>query len=272
MSDLASSLYVGVVALRRLRPKRHALRYRTYALLVDLDELPDLDRRLKFFSHNRFNIFGLHDRDYGTGEGKPLREAVEDWMREAGLEPDGGAIRLLTMPRILGYAFNPLSLYFCHARDGALRAILYEVNNTFGQRHSYFLPVGPGDSAIIRQSCAKHFYVSPFMGMDMSYEFTVAAPGEKVSITIVERDRAGVILTATQAQSRVRLSDRALARVFFSHPLLTLKVIAGIHFEAMLLWAKGLRPLARPPAPDQPVTIQTVGARVARVGSKETAK
>ncbi len=118
--------------------KRHALRYRTYALLVDLDELPDLDRRLKFFSHNRFNIFGLHDRDYGTGEGKPLREAVEDWMREAGLEPDGGAIRLLTMPRILGYAFNPLSLYFCHARDGALRAILYEVNNTFGQRHDFY--------------------------------------------------------------------------------------------------------------------------------------
>ncbi len=111
------------------------------------------------------------------------------------------------------------------------------------------------------------------MGMDMSYEFTVAAPGEKVSITIVERDRAGVILTATQAQSRVGLSDRALARVFFSHPLLTLKVIAGIHFEAMLLWAKGLRLAAqRPPAPDQPVTIQTVGARVARVGSKETAK
>lgn len=262
MSDFASALYVGVVAHRRLRPKKHALRYRTYALLVDLDELPALDGALRLFSRNRFNLFSFHDRDYGVGDATPLREQVERHMRAAGLTPDGGAIRLLTMPRILGFAFNPLSLYFCHASNGAIRAILYEVNNTFGQRHSYFLPVDGERGAPIRQSCAKQFYVSPFMAMDMAYDFTVAPPAETVSITVVERDGAGVTLTATQDQSRVPLTDRALARVFITHPLLTLKVVAAIHFEALLLWAKGMRLQARPPAPEQAVTIQPAGEGV----------
>jgi uncharacterized protein len=266
MSAFASSLYVGVVKHRRLRPKKHALRYRAYAMLIDLDQLPALTGALKLFSHNRFNIFSLHDRDYGDGAGEPLRKGAERCMRAAGFEPDGGAIRLLTMPRILGYAFNPLSLYFCYARDGALRAILYEVNNTFGQRHSYFLAVKPQAGALIRQSCVKQFYVSPFMGMDMSYDFLIAPPGEKLSVTVVARDSEGVMLTATQTQSRVALSDGALARVFFTYPLLTLKVIFGIHFEALILLAKGLRLQGRPPAPDRPVTLQP------RAAGEEVAK
>jgi len=258
MNDFASALYVGQVTHHRLRPKRHELRYRTYAMLIDLDELPRLGRALRLFSHNGFNIFSVRDRDFGSGELAPLRRQVERHMHEAGLTPDGGAIRLLTMPRILGYAFNPLSVYFCHARDGALKAILYEVNNTFGQRHSYFLPVDGPAGGLIRQRCAKELYVSPFMAMDMAYEFVIAPPGETVSIAVVERDHEGVILTATQKQSRVPLSDAALSRVFFSHPLLTLKVIGGIHFEAARLWAKGLRIVPRPPAPDQPVTVHKI--------------
>jgi DUF1365 family protein len=272
MSAFASSLYVGVVKHRRLRPKKHALRYRAYAMLVDLDELPALARALKLFSHNRFNIFSLHDRDYGDGAGEPLRKGVERYMRAADLEPDGGAIRLLTMPRILGYAFNPLSLYFCYGRDGALRAILYEVNNTFGQRHSYFLAVKPQDGAPIRQNCVKQLHVSPFMGMDMGYEFVIAPPGEKLSVTVVARDADGVIMTATQAQSLVALSDPALARVFFTHPLLTLKVILGIHFEALILWTKGLRLQGRPPSADRPVTLQPGGKLRPRPAREEAAK
>jgi uncharacterized protein len=257
MTEYASALYVGEVSHRRLRPKRHALRYRTYAMLIDLDELPALARSLRLFSRNRFNMFSFHDRDYGIGEAVPLRAQIEHCMREAGSRPEGGAIRLLTMPRVLGYAFNPLSLYFCHGRDGALSAILYEVNNTFGQRHSYFLPVDGTSAGPIRQTCVKQFYVSPFMAMDMAYEFVVTPPGESLSVTIIERDREGVILTATQKQRRIALTDGALARLFFSHPLLTLKVIGGIHFEAALLWAKGLRVEPRPVAPDRPVTIQS---------------
>ena len=253
MNASSSALYVGQVTHRRLRPRKHALRYRTFALLLDLDELPDLAARLRLLSHNSFNLFSFYDRDYGSGAA-PLREQIEGHARKAGLDLDGGKIRLLTMPRILGYAFNPISLYFCHGRNGGLLAILYEVNNTFGQRHSYFIPVEPAAEGPIRQSCAKQFYVSPFMAMDMDYEFTVTPPGEKVSIAIVERDRQGVVLTATQAQDRVALSDAALARVFFSHPLLTLKVVVGIHLEALVLWIKGLRLQIRPPPPDQPVT------------------
>ena len=253
MNASNSALYVGQVAHRRLRPRKHALRYRTFALLLDLDELPDLAARSRLFSHNSFNLFSFYDRDYGSGA-TPLREQIEGHARQVGLDLDGGSIRLLTMPRILGYAFNPISLYFCHARDGGLLAILYEVNNTFGQRHSYFIPVEAAAPGPIRQSCAKQFYVSPFMAMDMVYEFTVSPPGENVSIAIVERDRQGVVLTATQAQDRVALTDAALSRVFFSHPLLTLKVVVGIHLEALVLWVKGMRLQIRPPPPDQPVT------------------
>jgi DUF1365 family protein len=254
MSAPKSALYVGSVAHRRLRPRKHALRYRTFALLLDLDEATQLSARLRLFSHNRFNLFSFFDRDYGSGS-SPLREQIEECARRAGLNLDGGPIRLLTMPRILGYAFNPISVYFCHSRDGALQAILYEVTNTFGQRHSYFIPVEAGEPGPIRQSCAKQFFVSPFMAMEMNYEFAVIPPGEKVSIAIAESDRQGLVLTASQAQTRVELTDAALARVFFSHPLLTLKVIVGIHFEALVLWLKGMRLQARPPQPEHPVTL-----------------
>jgi DUF1365 family protein len=254
MSAQSSALYVGLVAHRRLRPRRHALRYRTFALLLDLDEIPRLARRLRLFSHNRFNLFSFYNRDYGSSP-SPLRAEIETLALQAGLDLEGGAIRLLTMPRILGYSFNPLSLYFCHDRDDALRAILYEVTNTYRERHSYFIPVEPGEALPIRQSCAKQFYVSPFMEMEMDYAFTVTPPGNSVSIAIALSDRQGLVLTATQNQNRVALTDLALARVFVSHPLLTLKVIVGIHFEAIVLWLKGLRAHVRPPQPDQPVTV-----------------
>jgi DUF1365 family protein len=248
-----SAIYVGTVNHKRLRPRRHALRYRTFALLLDLDELPALSRGLCLLSHNSFNLFSFFDRDYGCGS-SPLRDQIESHARQAGLQPDGGPIRLLTMPRILGYAFNPISVYFCHHRNGALMAIVYEVNNTFRQRHSYFIPVEAIEDGLVRQSCAKKFFVSPFMAMDMEYEFTVAPPERNLSIAIVETDRQGVVLTATQAQTRVELTDLALARVFISHPLLTLKVVVGIHLEALALWVKGMRVQVRPPPPDQPVT------------------
>jgi DUF1365 family protein len=248
-------MYVGRVMHQRVRPKRHLLRYRTWSLLLDLDELPELSRRLRFFSHNRANLFSTRDSDYGDGGAQPLRAQVEAHMRAAGLAPDGGAIRLLTMPRLLGYAFNPISVYYCHARSGALRAMLYEVNNTFGQRHSYFIPVEAGAGARIRQSCAKKLYVSPFMPMAMTYDFFVSPPGEALSLRIVNSDADGVVMTASQEQRRVALSDAALLKVFVTHPLLTVKVIGGIHFEAMLLWLKGLRVQDRPSAPRNATTL-----------------
>ena len=135
MTTLASALYPGAVTHHRLRPKEHRLAYRIWSMLIDLDELDQLDRSLRFFSVNRFNLFSFHARDRGDRSGRDLKAQVEEAMRAGGVEPDGGPIRLLTMPRLLGYAFNPLSIYFCHRRDGEVAAILWEVDNTFGERH-----------------------------------------------------------------------------------------------------------------------------------------
>ncbi|HSC63861.1 MAG TPA: DUF1365 family protein [Caldimonas sp.] len=257
----ASALYVGSVMHQRLRPARHRLDYRMFSLLVDLDELPALARRLRLFSLGRFNLFSLHERDYGdvATAGDGLRAYVDRQLRDAGL-PAAAAVRLLTMPRILGYAFNPLSVYFCHGADGAVQALIYEVNNTFGERHSYLIPVDPNerDGARIVQRCAKEFRVSPFLALDLDYVFRVEAPRPgraALSIGVVANDRVGALVNARFDAQRRRLDDAALVRVFFSHPLLTLKVIAAIHWEALRLVVKGVRLQATPAAPARPVTL-----------------
>jgi DUF1365 family protein len=250
-----SALYVGMVAHRRLRPKAHHLRYRIFAFLLDIDELPLLARTLRFFSVDGFNLFGFRPKDHLSGATNDLRGEVEFILREAGMEPDGGAIKLLTMPRILGHGFNPLSVFLCHHTDGALRAILYEVNNTFGQRHCYLFPVSRAENCDMRHACPKKFYVSPFMAMDMTYAFRIQAPEENFLLSISVADADGAMLTAAQSLVRRPLNDKELLRVFVTHPLLTLKVVAGIHIEALLIWLKGVGLHARPPPPDSLVTV-----------------
>ncbi len=252
----ASALYVGSVAHQRLQPRRHRLRYGVYYLLIDLDELPRLHQRLRWFSANAFNLCSWHERDHGDGTPGGLRAYVERQLQAAGL-PAGGAIQLLTMPRILGYAFNPLTVYFCRDAAGRLQAILYEVNNTFGERHSYLLPVSPSAPAspdgAVRQTCAKNFHVSPFLGLDMHYDFTVSPPGPDspdLALHIAARAAQGALLTADLRAERRPLTDATLLRAFWSHPLLTVKVVAAIHWEALQLLAKrvGFHPKPAPPA------------------------
>lgn len=249
-----SALYVGKVMHQRLRPRRHRLSYGMFSLLLDVDRVAELSRSLLFFSHNRFNLFSFHDGDHGDGSGKPLRAHVERQLERAGIGGVDGPILLLSMPRILGYAFNPLSVYFCHDRDGRTRAILYEVNNTFGQRHSYLIPVDEPDR-VIRQACTKDFYVSPFIGMAMDYAFRVAPPGETLALHITASDADGPLMIAAYSASRRQLTDSSLARAFLAFPLLTLKVVAGIHWEALRLWLKGVRLHPRPAPPDEAVTV-----------------
>lgn len=249
-----SALYVGQVMHRRTRPRRHHLRYRLFSLLVDLDELPALDARLRLFSHNRFNLFSLYDRDHGDRSATPLRPRIEAMLREYGFDFRPGPIRLLTMPRILGYAFNPLSLFFCHDGDGRLRAIAWEVSNTFGERHTYLLATDPA-RADIRQRCVKTFHVSPFLPMTLSYGFRVrppsAAPGqEALLVAITAADAQGELLTAVQTARRAPLSDRMLARLFVTHPLLTAKVSAAILWEALHLWRRRI-PVHPHPRPER---------------------
>ena len=237
----SSCIYVGHVMHHRIRPRIHRLRYRVFWLLLDLDDIDSLSERLRFFSRNWFNLFGFFDRDHGDGSAVPLRAQAETVLRGAGCQPDQVAkIKLLCMPRILGYGFNPLSVYFCYRKDGALEAIIYEVHNTFGERHSYAIP-GCGATSKVEQHCNKEFYVSPFLGMDMSYTFDVSLPDAHVSIAIDGKERDERVIAASLSGARTELSDSALLKAFVRHPLLTLKVITAIHWHALLLLLKGFR-------------------------------
>jgi len=248
---LASALYVGSVMHRRLKPHRHRLRYGVFSLLLDLDELPQLHARLRWFSCERFNLLSFRAADYGFGEG-PLKAQVERMAREAGFET-GGPVRLLTMPRFLGYAFNPLNVFFVHGPDGVLSAVVAEVNNTFGERHAYVMS-GEVSDELVRACCAKRFYVSPFNDMDLTYDFRVRPPGGEVLVGIAVADSAGPLMSAVQTAGRFELDDPAILRTCVRYPLLGLKVIGGIHWEALKLWLKGLKLRDRPAPPQPPVT------------------
>lgn len=257
MKSFSSALYRGAVVHQRLAPKVHRLRYRMFQMLFDLDEIERLARSLRLFSHNKFNIFSFHDRDHGLGRTGALRDYVREALASAGIEIGGGKILLLCMPRLFGYVFNPISIYYCHRQDGVLAAMLYEVTNTYKERHSYLIPVRRDDGdAVIRQSCAKALFVSPFMDMAMTYDFTVSRPQGSVATTILAKDAAGcAMIVATFAGRRRALSDKTLAAALFAFPLLTLKVIAAIHWEAAKLFAKGVKLRAHPRAPEQALSI-----------------
>jgi len=244
MRDMRSGVYEGVVYHKRLRPRVHAFRYRVFSLLLDLDELPVLQRRLRLFSHNRWNLFSFLDRDHGIDRGcdRPvsLRGWVDQCLARVGIALPGGRITLLCYPRILGYVFNPLSVYFCYRAEGDLAAVIYEVANTFGERHAYVLPHERKDAGAVRQSCDKAFYVSPFNDVSGSYQFKVLPPTDTVSIHIDQQDSGGRLFQAGFAGRRKALSDRALLILALRYPLMTLKVIAAIHWEALRLLIKGV--------------------------------
>lgn len=229
--SLSSAIYVGQVVHQRHRPKKHHLRYRVFSLLIDLDELPVLNR-LKWFGHNCRALFSFRDADHG--DGLPLRDWVNQKLASEGLGP-AGRVRLLCYPRILGYVFNPLTVWFCDDASGRPLATIYEVHNTFRERHSYVLPAGA------EQAADKAFYVSPFIDMDCRYEFRLTPPGDKVRIAINETQDDRPLLYAAFTGGRHELTDAKLMRLFVTHPLMTLKVTASIHFEALRLLAKGIR-------------------------------
>jgi len=236
-------LYSGVVTHVRHRPRRHALRYRLFMLLLDLDRPPA--ERTRLLGHGRFGLASFREADHGDRSGRPLSLQIRERLASAGIAADG-AICLLTMPRILGHGFNPLSVYFCHAADGALAAILHEVTNTFGERHVYVAPADRS-SPVQRHSADKRFYVSPFMDMEMRYRFAVEPPDSRTSIVIEVDDADGSRMTAAFTGTREPLTAKTLLAAWLAHPLMSLAVVAGIHWEALQLVLKGLRVRQRPP-------------------------
>ena len=242
---MKSALYTGVVVHVRTRPVRRKLRYRVAQMLLDLDELPRLDRDLRWFGYNRRAVFSFHDRDHGDGSGR-LRDWVTGKLVDAGCAFEPGAIRVLCMPRLLGHVFNPLSVYFCHDADGRLGAVLYEVNNTFGERHSYVVAVDGAGAGTVRQQCDKAFYVSPFLPMALRYDFTLSPPAEGVSVQVAASDQQGLLLDAWFTGRREALGDAQLLSALAAFPLMTLKVVAAIHWEALKIWLSGVPLVAKP--------------------------
>lgn len=235
----ASAIYRGRVTHVRTRPRRHRLDYDVFSLLLDLDELPSLGRESRLFGHNRAALLSFHDRDHGPGDGSPLRPWVEAQLRNAGVAERPAAIRMLCYPRIFGYVFNPLTVYYCYADGGRLTGILYEVGNTFAERHVYVMPVVSDGRQVVRQSCRKAFYVSPFVPIECAYQFRMLPPGPRVAVAIRETDADGLLLAASFNGIRRPFSAVELLNAWIAHPLMTFKVIGAIHWEAFKLWRKG---------------------------------
>ncbi len=261
--DAAAALYFGDVMHARLKPIGHRFSYRVMSLMVDLDRLDAADRQSRLFGVNRAALYSFNEADHGERDGSPLRIYAQRCAAERGIDLTGGRVLLLCYPRLLGYTFNPLSTYFCYRADGELALMIYEVRNTFGDIHAYVLPVKPGESsdAGVRQAQEKLFYVSPFIGMAMRYHFRVSPPGDSVKLRILETDRDGPLLAATFNGRRRALTTAALLRSFCSLPLVTLKIVAAIHWEALRLWLKGARLVPRPnTAPARPAnTVLATG-------------
>ncbi len=252
MMQPGSTLYVGHVSHARLKPFRHSFRYRIFSLLVDLDRLPTSG----IFSHNRFNILSFHDADHGDGDGRPAKAWVFDQLQQAGFVPDAlWTIKLLCFPRLWGFAFNPLAIYYCCDARGACVATIQQVSNTFGERHSYILShvTEPGHGA-----ARKVFHVSPFMPVAGSYRFRLPEPAEKLAVMIKYLDSDGAAqLIATQSGTAQAATTPALLRAVLGHPLMTLKVVAAIHWQALKLWRKGATFYRKPAPPAQPVSLSS---------------
>lgn len=243
----AASLYVGDVMHARLKPMGHRFSYRVMSLLIDLDRLDEADRQSPLFGVNRAAVYGFHEADHGERDGSSLRAYAERCAAKHDIDLSGGRVELLCYPRLFGYTFNPLSVYFGYRASGELALVIYEVRNTFGDIHPYVLPVKPGElnTAGLRQSQDKLFYVSPFVAMAMRYHFRVLPPSDTVRLRILETDREGPLLAATFSGCRHALTSPALLKSLVTLPLVTFKVIAAIHWEALRLWWKGAKLVPR---------------------------
>ena len=261
MSGGTSHAYVGHVVHKRLRPRRHGFRYRVFCLCLDVDEIDALAARLRFFSRNRRNLLSFHDRDFGSRDGTAVAVYARAMLSEAGLAAAGHRIELLCYPRLFGYVFNPLSVYFCHDASGALGAVIYEVSNTFGERRSYVIAASPEGRLVHSQRCSKEMYVSPFTDSAGTYDFHIAPPSDEVVVGVALRGPEGPSLKTHFRGRRVPLSDGAILRLVARHPLMTFKVIAAIHFEALRLWLKRVPVFAHTRSPAFAVSVVKPSSR-----------
>ena len=235
-----SCIYDGSVIHKRFKPKVHFFKYKVFSLFIDLSELNKLNDKLKFFSLNKFNLISFYEKDHGERDGSSLINWVKFNLSNNNIKTENIKIKLLCYPRILGYVFNPLSIFFIYDKNENLISILYEVKNTFGEQHTYVFKIDIKNKQIFN-NCKKKFYVSPFMDLESKYFFKVLIPNERLSVIIDQRDKEGKLLFASQDGERVKLSSKNLLISYLKHPLMTLKIISAIHYEALKLWIKGIK-------------------------------
>jgi len=237
---MTSSIYNGAVIHKRFKPIKHFFKYNVFSLLIDLSELEDLDKRIKFFSFNRFNLVSFYEKDHGHRDGSSLVEWIKKNLDENNINSKDIKIKLLCYPRIFGYVFNPLSVFFIYDSSKKLISILYEVKNTFGEQHTYIFKV-KDDANLFQHNCSKKFHVSPFIEMNCNYFFRILKPGEKISVIIDQYQTDEKILYASQDGKRVDFTSKELLKSYLKHPFMTFKIISAIHYEAFKLWTKGIK-------------------------------
>ena len=236
---MTSAIYNGTVIHKRFKPKLHFFKYKVFSLLIDLTELNILDKNIIFFSYNKFNLISFFDKDHGERDGTSLVEWVRKNLKDNKIEYENIKIKLLCYPRILGYVFNPLSVFFVYDNNKNLISILYEVKNTFGEQHTYIFKVE--NDNLLQHNCSKKFHVSPFIEMNCNYFFRILKPSEKISVVIDQYQLDEKILYASQDGKRVDFNSKELLKSYVKHPLMTFKIISAIHFEAFKLWLKGIK-------------------------------
>ena len=237
---MTSSIYNGTVIHKRFKPKPHYFKYSVFSLLIDLSEVDDLSKKIKFFSYNKFNLVSFYEKDHGNRDSTSLVHWVKKNLEDNNINSENVKIRLLCYPRILGYVFNPLSVFYIYDIDEKLVCILYEVKNTFGEQHTYIFKVN-NDQNLYQHNCSKKFHVSPFIEMNCKYFFRLLKPGEKISVIIDQYQTDEKILYASQDGQRVDFNSKELIKSYIKHPFMTFKIIFAIHFEAFKLWAKGIK-------------------------------
>ena len=244
-----SCLYECSVYHKRLRPMVREFRYRIFMFALDLDELDAISRKIPLFSRNRWNCYAFNDRDHlNLGRATAKENVIAYAASEGAAFPDGGRIVLVTLPRVLGYIFNPVSFYFCHDSAGNATWSVVEVGNTFREMKPYFVGISNAQGRFQRRT-PKYFYVSPFIDLDLEFDFRLAIPGEKLDLQINDFDASGMLLTSHLGGIRQPLTSGSLLWLTLKYPLITLKVISLIHWQALKLWlakiphrAKAARP------------------------------
>ena len=236
----SSCIYNGQVIHRRFKPKEHFFKYKVFSLLLDLSELNLLDKELKIFSYNKFNILSFYDIDHGPRDGTSLISWVKENLNNNNINSNEIRIKLLCYPRVWGYIFNPLSIFFVYDKNSKLISILYEVKNTFGEQHTYVFKIDK-DNQLFEHSCKKKFHVSPFIEMNCLYYFKILKPTDKLSVVINQNDDSGKLLFASQDGLKNELNNKNLMISYISNPLMSFKIIGAIHFEAFKLWIKGIK-------------------------------